>query len=244
MIVNIKPIGQLFSAWQSVLITVILLVLVGFFAIGIMKKAPVQPLTIYQGRLNADELQSLQDTLESHGQVQFFGADLHKIHDTVAKLSWVESADIRRDWYQGVVVSVTPRKAVANFGSQQQLDANGVVFVPANPDSLMDKGLVTLYGDAPDAPEIMQQVQRINTWFAPLGLNVRDLMLTSRHTWIIRFDNGFRVIVDNEHTEQKLYSLSKTLKDKFPKQLSQMQSVDLRYKNGFAIAWKQKPRSI
>lgn len=229
-----------FNVWQTTLITMILLVVVGHFVIKFMHKAPAQPLTIDGKNLTTIELNSLQDTLSPLEQVQFFSADLHRIHDVVAKLSWVESVQIQRDWYQGVVVSVVPRRAVANFGSQQMLDANGVVFVPANAKQLMDKKLVTLYGDQQKSKEIMRQMQHINTWFAPLGLHVQDLVLTSRQTWVAKFNNGMRVVVDHENTEQKLYSLSKILKGQFEKQLPQMQSVDLRYKNGFAITWKNK----
>lgn len=229
-----------FNVWQTTLITMILLVVVGHFVIKFMHKAPAQPLTIDGKNLTSIELNSLQDTLSPLEQVQFFSADLHRIHDVVAKLSWVESVQIQRDWYQGVVVSVVPRRAVANFGSQQMLDANGVVFVPANAKQLMDKRLVTLYGDQQKSKDIMRQMQHINTWFAPLGLHVQDLVLTSRQTWVAKFNNGMRVVVDHENTEQKLYSLSKILKGQFEKQLPQIQSVDLRYKNGFAITWKNK----
>lgn len=229
-----------FSVWQTTLITIFLLVVVGYSAMQLMKKAPAQSLTIDDINLTPIELTSLKDTLEPLEQVQFFSADLHRIHDVVVKLSWVESVQIQRDWYRGVVVSVTPRRAVANFGSHQMLDANGVVFVPANAKQLMDKKLVTLYGDQEKSKDIMRQMQHINSWFAPLGLHVQDLVLTSRQTWVARFNNGLRVVVDHENTEQKLYSLSKILKGQFEKQLPQMQSVDLRYKNGFAITWKPK----
>lgn len=229
-----------FSVWQTTVISVLLLLALGYSAIKLMGQVPAQALMIDDKNITPIELTSLQDTLEPLKQVQFFSADLNRIHDVVARLSWVESVQIQRNWYQGVVVSVTPRRAVANFGSQQMLDANGVVFVPANAKQLMDKKLVTLYGDQEKSKDIMRQMQHINTWFAPLGLHVQDLVLTSRQTWVAKFNNGMRVVVDHENTEQKLYSLSKILKGQFEKQLPQIQSVDLRYKNGFAITWRTK----
>ena len=56
-------------------------------------------------------------------------------------------------------------------------------------------------------------------------------------TWLIRFDNGLRVIVDNENTAQKLLNLSQLLGNQLSGRRDEMQSVDLRYKNGFTIAW-------
>ena len=38
---------------------------------------------------------------------------------------------MQRDWNNGVVVSVIARKPIANFGSDRLLDADGVVYEPA-----------------------------------------------------------------------------------------------------------------
>ena len=69
-------------------------------------------------------------------------------------------------------------------------------------------------------------------------MHVQDLVLTPRQTWIVRFDNGMRIIVDHENTEQKLYNLALQLQSSLASDFPKIDSVDLRYKNGFAIAWR------
>ena len=118
------------------------------------------------------------------------------------------------------------------------LDANGVIFEPVDSNQLLSKNLIRLQGDSTEARNIMKQLYRINMWFAPLNISVDDLVLTSRQTWIIRFNNGLRIIVDRDDTEQKLYNLPKILQKQYKSQMSLIQSIDLRYKNGFVIAWK------
>lgn len=222
--------------------TLLVVFLVGFLTIGINRtqNKPAEDIVIDDSNLSPAEVQVLASTLSSVGKVQFFSADLEQIHDEVTKLSWVESADVSRDWYRGVMVSVTPRKAIANFGSRQMMDASGQVFVPVDRTQLMNTHLVTLYGDETEAADIMTQMNHINTWFEPLGISVKELSLTPRQTWIIGFNSGLRVIVDGENTEQKLYGLPKTLFWHYKDKLNQIQSVDLRYKNGFVIAWKSQ----
>lgn len=222
--------------------TLLVVFLVGFLTIGINRtqNKPAEDIVIDDSNLSPAEVQVLASTLSSVGKVQFFSADLEQIHDEVTKLSWVESADVSRDWYRGVMVSVTPRKAIANFGSRQMIDASGQVFVPVDRTQLMNTHLVTLYGDETEAADIMTQMNHINTWFEPLGISVKELSLTPRQTWIIGFNSGLRVIVDGENTEQKLYGLPKTLFWHYKDKLNQIQSVDLRYKNGFVIAWKSQ----
>ena len=63
-------------------------------------------------------------------------------------------------------------------------------------------------------------------------------------TWLIRFDNGLRVIVDNEGTAQKLLNLSQLLGNQLSARRDNIQSIDLRYKNGFTIAWDIKDPSV
>lgn len=237
--VNTKNTRYAVKLWHILLMVVIVLGAVSFIMVKSAGQATKHPIVLDSSNLTASQVVSLKTAIIPFGQVQFFDADLIGIHHAVSKLSWIESVRVKRDWRQGVIVSVVPRRAVANFGSQHLLDANGVVFVPADEHELMDKNLVNLYSrHTNDAKEMMRQMQRVNEWFSPIGMIAQDMTLTSRQTWLIRFDNGLRVIVDHENTEQKLFSLSSLLAGSLAKELPNMQSVDLRYKNGLAIAWK------
>lgn len=233
---------HLSKSWQSALITLVLLFAIGFFTVQTIRHSPARPIFIESSNLTALEYQSVEQAVTPFGKLPFFGGNLHEIHDSVMKLSWVEHAVVSRDWYQGIRVEVVPRQPIANFGSQELMDANGVVFRPANADDVMNPNLVTLYGLPTQADNIMRQMRYINEGFAPLGLTVDGLILTPRNTWVIRFHNGLRVVVDDENTEQKLHQLAQTLNEKFADRVDEMQSVDLRYKNGFAIAWRTHER--
>lgn len=244
MAIAIKKVKISLAPWQSALLTIGILMLVGIFTINSIKNKPAEPIVIDEQNLSTLEVQALQTVLSPLGQVQFFSADLSHIREEVAKLSWVENVEVSRDWYRGVKVSVIPRKAVANFGSKQMVDANGKVFTPVDSTALRNPNLITLYGDEADARSIMVQTYRINNSFMPLGMHVTDLSVTARQTWMIRFNNDLRVIVDREQTEQKLYELPKTLVQHYKDKINQIQSVDLRYKNGFVIAWKSPSPSV
>lgn len=241
-----KPFGKFFSptdkfsaSWRLAFITIVILFIIGCLATWAAADSPAKSITVANSsHLNTKELEALQSAIQPFGAVQFFGADLRAIHTNVAKLSWVERVDVSRNWYQGVTVSVTPRKAIANFGSGHMVDANGVVFVPADKSQLMNDSLVTLKGYPEQATQIMTQMQRINTWYAPLGVKVTDLILTPRQTWVVEFDNNFKVVVDHENTEQKLYNLSVDLVNHYQERFSELYSADLRYHNGFVLQLK------
>lgn len=234
--IKVKP-------WQKAVLAMIAVVVVVFLAVRLISQAPKKP-PVLAGNLSQAQLSSLQATVKPLGEMQFLTVDLNGIHRVVSELSWVESVSVRRDWQNAAVITVVPRQAVANFGSQYLLDAGGQVFVPADEHELMNKSLVNLYSrHLEDAEQMMQQTRRVNEWFADFGLVAQDVTLTARHTWLIRFNNGLRVVVDRENTEQKLYSLATLLKRDLAADLPKIQAVDLRYKNGFAITWRETSQS-
>lgn len=209
-----------------------------------LRDAPPAAIEVSTDQLTAEQYRSLQQTMSQQTVNSFFTTDLQALRDIAIGLAWVDQVSVTRDWQQGIVIKVLPKQAVANFGTERLVDAKGVVFVPADIQELRQTQLATLQGDITQAPVIMQQMQQINEWYEPLDIQVEDIILTPRMTWLIRFNNGLRVIVDNENTAQKLLSLSQLLGTQLSTRRDDMQSIDLRYKNGFTIAWNMSDSAV
>ncbi len=205
-----------------------------------LRDAPPAAIQVSTQNLSAAQYQALQQTMSQQAVSSFFTTDLQTLRDIAIGLAWVDQVSVTRDWQRGIVIMALPKQAVANFGTERLVDAKGVVFVPADSQELMQPTFATLQGEKSQAPVIMQQMQQINSWYAPLGMRVEDIILTPRMTWLVRFDNGLRVIVDNENTAQKLLNLSQLLGNQLSTRRDEIQSIDLRYKNGFTIAWHIK----
>ena len=202
-----------------------------------LRDAPPVDIHVNNQGLSAAQYHSLQAVMDQQEVSSFFTSDLQALRDITTGLAWVDQVSVSRDWQRGIVITVLPKQAVANFGTERLVDAKGAVFVPADSNDLTQERFATLQGEMAQAPVIMQQMQQVNDWYAPLDMQVEDIILSPRMTWLIRFDNGLRVIVDNENTAQKLLNLSQLLGNQLSSRRDEMQSVDLRYKNGFTIAW-------
>ena len=177
----------------------------------------------------------LQQLLGEKADTNLLKADLQSYLAKLETVDWVGQVDVRRDWQQGIVVNVVPRQAVAKFGSERLVDANGTVFKPADSNDLNNASLMQLQGDSQNAVVMMQQIKQVSDWFMPLGMKIEEVIVTPRMAWLFRFDNGLRVLVDNDNTSEKLYRLSIMLQNQLKPQLKTLQTVDLRYKNGMAI---------
>ncbi|WP_317199114.1 cell division protein FtsQ/DivIB [uncultured Psychrobacter sp.] len=202
-----------------------------------LRAAPPAAIYVSSKDLSTAQYQALAQVMNQQAVSSFFTSDLQALRDISMGLPWVDQVSVTRDWQRGIVIEALPKQAVAKFGTERLVDAKGVVFVPVDSNDLHQTQFATLQGEIAQAPVIMQQMQQINDWYAPLDIQVEDIILSPRMTWLIRFDNGLRVIVDNENTAQKLLSLSQLLGNQLSAQRDDIQAIDLRYKNGFTLAW-------
>lgn len=226
------------TTYYFIVVAIILVLLLLAMGAKALQDAPTAHIEVSNEHLSAAQYQVLKQMLSLPADGNFFTTDLQALRDLVLSQPWVDQVSITRDWQRGIVVSALPKQAVANFGTERLIDAKGSVFVPVDSVDLVGDQFATLQGDQSQSRVIMQQMQQINEWFSPLNMKVEDIILTPRMTWLVRFDNGIRVIVDNENTAQKLISLSQLLNNQLSGKIDDIQSVDLRYKNGFTIAWK------
>ena len=85
---------------------------------------------------------------------------------------------------------------------------------------------------------MMRRYNEINQLFLPAGLRLKELYLTDRMTWFMQFDSGLRVIVDQDRMMSKLQRLSYLAQNDLKPVWSRISAIDLRYRNGLAVQWK------
>lgn len=232
---------NLSKKWHKPLFSAIAILLLAGIGIAVAKNAQMLPdavITVNQKNLSNQQIIQLQQVLGKTAQGNFYQANLQTYQALVEALPWVSQVDIKRDWQKGLVVTVIPRQPIAKFGSEKLIDATGKVFVPADNDMLTAQKWMQFQGEPNKSALIMQQTEQVTKWFYPLDMKVEEVILTPRMTWLLRFDNGLRVLVDKNGTSEKLYQLSILLQNQLKNKLNQIETVDLRYKNGMALTWK------
>lgn len=218
----------------------VLLLMAGVgYAVTIGLNLPKANVLIQQEKLTPLQYQEVEQFLGKQADNDVLRVDLQPYIDKSMTFDWVDHVNVRRDWQQGVVVDITPRQPIARFGSQKFIDASGVIFSPVDENLLQSPDWMQIQGNPKNTIAIMQQVKQVGDWYLPLGLKIREVIETPRMTWLYRFDNGLRILVDRENTSEKLYQLSQVLQHQLRPQLNNIQTIDLRYKNGMAITWRQ-----
>ena len=166
----------------------------------------------------------------------YFTSDLEQIRDQALQVSWVDRVVVSRAWPNSIRVRVMPRHAIARWGSGRLLSDNGEVFSEAVIKT--HSNLPLLHGPSSQSKMMMRRYNEINQLFQPVNVRLKELYLTERMTWFMQFDSGLRIIVDQDQTMTKLQRLSYLAENDLKPVWSRISAIDLRYRNGLALQWK------
>lgn len=186
--------------------------------------------------VSAPAQQALIQHIKADTASGYFTTDLEQIRDNALSLSWVDRVVVSRAWPNAIVLRVTPRHAVARWGTGRYLSDDGVVFKPVQ--RFDHQNLPLLHGPHSQSRMMMTKYRDINQMFRPMDMRLKELYLTERMTWFMQFDNGIRLIVDQDQTMGKLQRLSEIAKTDLGLVWDNIAGIDLRYRNGLAVQWK------
>ena len=218
------------------LIVACLVLLLGIFGLyKVITDAQVANLQVV-GTNSALESKQLTRYLTPVVKENYFTSDLEKIRDQALQLSWVDRVVVSRAWPNTIRVRVMPRHAIARWGTGRLLSDSGEVYTEVQVKD--HTKLPILHGPLSQSKMMMRRYNEINQLFLPANLRLKDLYLTERMTWFMQFDSGLRIIVDQDQTMSKLQRLSYLAETDLKPVWSKISAIDLRYRNGISIQWK------
>ena len=195
---------------------------------------PLRTLRI-EGRLQRVDAQRLRDTVLPYAAKGFFAVHLADAQAAVARLPWVERAEVRKRWPDVLEVSIVEHRPFARWGSDRLLSEHGRLF--PSQGARMPVGLPLLDGPDSRVADVVALYNESRALFAPSGVDVRALTLDPRGSWSLVLSNGTDVIVGSSEARLRLARFARLM----PQLLSQKQlplvRADLRYTNGFALSW-------
>lgn len=176
----------------------------------------------------------LRAAISRHLNAGMLGLDVAAIREALVALPWVRDASVRREWPGTLVIDLQEHQALARWGETALVSQASVVFEPTTIDA---GALPQLSGPPGTEQQVVARFQRLRELFAALDLAVTSLHLDARHAWSLQLAGGatVRLDADLEHesaTRRFLTALAKV------EARGELKNVDLRYPNGFALAWE------
>ena len=224
------------------------LVLFGGMAIGLQtlsevltdpRVLPLKRVRIEGQMTNLDRAE-LERSVADVARGGFFTVDLQKVWEAARGLPWVGEVRVRRVWPDGLRIRVTERVAVARWGDDGLLTAEGEVFRPSA--KTIPQGLPRLSGEDDRAPEVLRVYRDVAQRLAPLGLELSALRLDPRGGWRLLLADGLAVAMGGgETTERSLRRFVRLYPELAARGPGRLLRVDLRYPHGLAVVREPPP---
>jgi len=204
--------------------------------------------------------EQVKKIVESAIEGNYFSVSLHRLESEIKKIPWVFSASLRRKWPSTIAVDVVEVQPVARWGEDEWLNFTGHL-VDRESGYGMDGNadLPLLFGPDNERDIIWKAFQQWSGQFASNGLTLEELKLDDTGLWNLKLSLGalalnneqlqqraegktdisrqVTMVVDRDnsfsHIQRFIAALNQDLIVQFP----EMNTIDLRYPNGFAIGW-------
>jgi len=191
----------------------------------------------------ADVVRALQGKVKG----TFFTVDLDAISALFGSISWVRRAEVRRQWPDSLEVKIEEHVALARWGQgkeSQLVNIQGELF-----SGHSDAALPLFSGPAGTEGEVARRYMSFRELLVPLGLEPRQVALSSRFAWQVKLSNGLTLQLGRDSDRDRLEDRLEKFVSTYPQTLGKFARgadyVDLRYPNGFAfrVPEGRKPES-
>ena len=193
---------------------------------------PIRVVTV-DGEMHGLSRESLQQTIAEHIDGGILTQDVGALKQQVEELPWIRRASVQRVWPDRLIFTVTEHEAIARWGENGLVTADGVVFRPR--DGRLPAGLVRLDGADDMAPEVVERYLRWHPQLAELGLIIDAAVRNARGDWTLTLLGGTELYLGTDDIETRF----KRLLAAYPQveAVGIPTRIDLRYSNGFAVRW-------
>ncbi|MCO6526631.1 cell division protein FtsQ/DivIB [Snodgrassella sp.] len=164
-----------------------------------------------------------------------FTVNVNAAQAELAKLPWVAKVQVKRIWPDTVQLDIKERVPVARWNTQQLVDMDGRIF-----NAAAQEQLPLLVGTTGSARYMTVHLLTFENLLQPTGLHVQELQLSDRSAWQLILTNGITLRLGREKVEQRLASFVWAWQQVLQNQASNIDYVDLRYPDGFALRYKNR----
>ena len=166
----------------------------------------------------------------------FFSVNLTAVRNVLISLPWVEDVSVRRQWPDQLLIRVMEKKPVVYWGDKAVLSAKGNLFVP---EKKLTENLPHLAGPLGFHKTMFQELSRMQAWLLETGLQIQSMKLDERRSWTLMMKDGIELRLGRKKMHQRLQRFASVYKNNFQSETRKIKHIDMRYTNGFAVAWTE-----
>jgi cell division protein FtsQ len=178
----------------------------------------------------------LEAMVEPYAHSGFLEVDLAATKRDLTALPWVASAEVRRKWPGTLEVRIREETPIALWGEHGLLNAAGELFLP-DADHVPAE-LPHLSGPAGTEAKVTALYFRVQEQLEHRGMAAVSVALDARGAWTFQLANGVQVRLGANGVDERIDRFFRVLDGTLAHMMPDLQYVDMRYPNGFAVGWK------
>ncbi len=169
--------------WVTTFVWLLLLAMIGIFTVDRLYnpgKFRIEQIEV-RGQFREVNAERVKESVETALQGNYFSASLEHIETAIKELPWVFDASIRRQWPSTLVVEVEEVQPIAEWGTDQWLNASGDLVSRES----SDQQLPALSGPVSMQETVWKMFQEWHGKFASHGLSLDRLRFDERELWYL-----------------------------------------------------------
>jgi len=222
--------------------SLVVFIFAGVAVVGLayLKLVDGQTLPVRVVKIDGDfqylDTEALKDLLSQQLNKNFLSIDIEGLHQYVKAVPWVDQVSIRRKWPDTLMLEVNEQQPLARWSNGGLVNQRGEWFEAEFTDATGN--LPELKGPDGTVAMLSSEYLYINNQLEDMGLKATRLSMTHRRSWKLDLDNGLSLQLGRMKVHDRLERFMKIYQQIVDKQLQKIESVDMRYTNGFAVRWK------
>ncbi|MDH3633718.1 MAG: FtsQ-type POTRA domain-containing protein [Gammaproteobacteria bacterium] len=219
--------------WIFLLLPLMLAVV---YLIQVEEPLPIRTIQLSGTFENLDQ-QAVEMALQPYLGQGFFSLDIHHVKQTLHDRSWIESVSVRRIWPDKLRVNVKEKVPVARWDGQHLLSDSASVY---RADTAAFSHLPVVHATNHPPAWVLKQFYHLEARFHSVDERLIALQVDSRGALDVELINGLEIKLGRRDIDHKIDRLVVIYPQQILPRREQIQRLDLRYSNGFAVAWKKE----
>lgn len=179
----------------------------------------------------------VEKTLQTYIGQGFFSLDIQQLQRSLHEKPWTDSVSVRRVWPDRIRVIITEKKPVARWDEKHLLSDRAKVYL-ADTGGFAHLPLVHAMNHRPEW--VLRQFYALDARFTSVDERVQSLRVDSRGALEVELIDGLQIKIGRSDIERKIERLIRIYTRQIVPRREQIERLDLRYSNGFAVAWKEE----
>ncbi len=195
-----------------------------------------------EGTFQYIEKYKIKQVLKGQVNNGLYNASIKNIHQSVADLPWVSSVKVKRVWPDAIEIKVSEQVPIARWYSTDLVNKKGELFKPDNINKF--EHLPMIAGNTGNEQKLLEIMKDLTIDLKEHDMKLAEFRVSNRRAWTIKLQNGMELKLGRNEPSKHLQRFLKTLHLIGKEQLTKIKVVDLRYPNGYAMAWKSTEEQI